>query len=260
MFGHVVGVGAGKRVGLPVWLLRTDCPRLTINIPSTSGWMNQFLWYITYITIKQVGAINPWDWPRAGKAGCLSHEPMASHGHLPHGHEPADTHEIRGSLEPDNISSHQNLGTLYLAVRHSKLSKMVTIDICCELRLEFSCQWGKYQNITHPKTSRLIGSRRSAFRGSAARRVSRDVKLKGKASQVLRPTESFMIPRILHFHGWFMVDWWLIYSCSGGTFHSGHATTCPYDLIWLNELSPTKWLVHCSHIIPYLSITTFNES
>lgn len=232
MFGHVVGVGACKRVGLPVWLLRTDCPRLTINYQVE--WTS-FLWYFSPSN-KWVGAKKtremfiPW-----------------SHGIPP-------THEIRGSLEPDNISSHQNLGTLYLAVRHSKLSKMVIIEISCELRLYLFLASG--ESIRISRTQKLVvwlglGDQTTRKRGkkSVERCETERQSITSPAANMLSwSPESFI----------FMVDRWLIYSCSGETFHSGHAMTCPYDPIWLNELSPTKWLVHCRHIIPYLSTTTLN--
>ena len=163
------------------------------------------------------------------------------------------THKSRGSLEPDNISSHQNLGTLYLAVRHSKLSLRWLLIFVVNCGLSFLASG---ESIRISRTQKLVvwlglGDQPTRKRGkkSVERCETERQSITSPAANMLSwSPESFI----------FMFDWWLIYSCSWETFHSGHAMTCPYDPIWLNELSPTKWLVHCRHIIPYLSITTLN--
>lgn len=214
MFGHVVGVGACKRGGLPVWLLRTDCPRLTINIRLNEHYffIKGFEWTISCdISLyhhQTSGCYKPVRLAtRFGFTGCLSHEPMASHGHLPHGHEPPDPQKSRQFGTGQHLQSPKSWHTLP-GCQALKIELKVIIDICCELRLEFSCQWGKYQNITHPKTSRLIGSRRSAYTEARQEECREMWNWKAKHHKSCGQ-HAFMIPRILHFHVWLMVDLFL---------------------------------------------------
>ena len=119
MFGHVVGVGACKRGGLPVWFTKNRLPKINHQ--------HQVEWTISCDISPFFCFFSP-----STSRGC-EYKPvrLATHFGFTDVYFPW-SHGIPrpspGSLEPDNISSHQNLGTLYLAVRHSKCSLMVIID------------------------------------------------------------------------------------------------------------------------------------